>query len=667
MVAELYFGLQKSERMNYWVVSPNVTNIKHEEQAWKAAILKYQVAIMGWDEENKFGRMFIEDIQIGDVILIAQGANWQKRLYLAGRAASPAFQKHLLNTPRSAWQRELIGFIKAEELNAMEFDFAGSAYGDTSQIPAIYRLKPWQNEKDKAIAEQLAKAIIKKIEQENMNNIIELLKYKKQIILQGPPGTGKTRLAKELAAELIGAMGQMQKPVVISDKDIQRILNVGLRVDSIAEGAIYEITNILQGRIVSTKLNGTSDETLFVHIRNAYESQSWLNTPRGNPDRRAFAFAKYIYDKITVGEEKFDMGNSDQFRLIQFHASYSYEDFVRGIAAKPNEEGEGILYQAENKVLARFAKVAYQNYLNSQKPSETLSKEQWLDAEFELFTDMVAKEVSEKGKYELTEKAYVYKVDAELFRYKGDDWAIGSRRRMKFSDLKMEYLADVHERKDIKNLTIISGEVREESTYGLIMVNKLRGFISSNKSLLTEAVANEQERKYVLIVDEINRANLSSVLGELIYGLEYRGEYVESMYEVDGSNVLILPPNLYIIGTMNTADRSVGHIDYAIRRRFAFVDVLPKDLSTDLGTNFHKVLFDEVAALFDSHLSNEFEKKDVQLGHSYFIDKTAKGGSIAVRLHYEIKPLLMEYIKDGVLKDSKELRAAILNLEQKIV
>ena len=77
---------------------------------------------------------------------------------------------------------------------------------------------------------------------------------------------------------------------------------------------------------------------------------------------------------------------------------------------------------------------------------------------------------------------------------------------------------------------------------------------------------------------------LSSVLGELIYALEYRDEKVDSMYEVDGSNKLLLPPNLYIIGTMNTADRSVGHIDYAIRRRFAFVDVLPEVLSTDFET-----------------------------------------------------------------------------------
>ena len=175
-----------------------------------------------------------------------------------------------------------------------------------------------------------------------------------------------------------------------------------------------------------------------------------------------------------------------------------------------------------------------------------------------------------------------------------------------------------------------------------------------------------EEKPYILIIDEINRANLSSVLGELIYALEYRGKAVESMYSVENSilnnkNQLILPDNLYIIGTMNTADRSVGHIDYAIRRRFAFVEVLPKDLSSEMGDGeFYTDLFSAVKALFtkddyqtkSDYLSQEFEPKDVTLGHSYFIDKTKDGGDIKTRWNYEIKPILLEYIRDGILKES---------------
>jgi 5-methylcytosine-specific restriction endonuclease McrBC GTP-binding regulatory subunit McrB len=144
-----------------------------------------------------------------------------------------------------------------------------------------------------------------------------------------------------------------------------------------------------------------------------------------------------------------------------------------------------------------------------------------------------------------------------------------------------------------------------------------------------ENAKNNPDNSFVLIIDEINRANLSSVLGELIYALEYRGEVVESMYEYEESREIVLPENLYIIGTMNTADRSVGHIDYAIRRRFAFVDV---NTDESVIPNKAKPLFKKVKGLFKEHLSDEFELNDVMIGHSYFLRDNLK-----LALQYEIK------------------------------
>ena len=136
-------------------------------------------------------------------------------------------------------------------------------------------------------------------------------------------------------------------------------------------------------------------------------------------------------------------------------------------------------------------------------------------------------------------------------------------------------------------------------------------------------------------------------MGELIYALEYRDdESMESMYEYEGKRNIKLPSNLYIIGTMNTADRSVGHIDYAIRRRFAFVDILPDE--TVITNDKAKKLFGEVTNLFLSkYLSPDFHKNDVQIGHSYFIVKD--DSELATKWKYEIKPILNEYIKDGIL------------------
>lgn len=191
-----------------------------------------------------------------------------------------------------------------------------------------------------------------------------------------------------------------------------------------------------------------------------------------------------------------------------------------------------------------------------------------------------------------------------------------------------------------------------------------------------DAQKNPDQEAHVLIIDEINRANLSAVLGELIYALEYRDEAVASMYalqpqgsddlndESEGLNGTVecpelkLPKNLYIIGTMNTADRSAGHIDYAIRRRFAFREVLPECLKDEEG--FDKDLFERVRGLFtgdekyetrSEHLSEEFRPKDVTLGHYYFLG-LKEDGKRKLRVEYEIKPILFEYVKDGVLKES---------------
>lgn len=222
----------------------------------------------------------------------------------------------------------------------------------------------------------------------------------------------------------------------------------------------------------------------------------------------------------------------------------------------------------------------------------------------------------------------------------------------------------------------------EDFVRGIVAETKDKNIDYKTKNKILAELAKEayenQYLDYVLIIDEINRANLSTVLGELIYALEYRCFFddseekqseskVESPYSLIDENTgetsreIFLPENLYIIGTMNTADRSVGHIDYAIRRRFAFVEVLPKDLTTEMKEGeFYTDLFFAVKALFtkdeyqtkSDFISQEFDPKDVTLGHSYFIDKTKDGGDIKTRWNYEIKPILLEYIRDGVLKEN---------------
>lgn len=416
--------------------------------------------------------------------------------------------------------------------------------------------------------------------------LVNLIIYKKQIILQGPPGTGKTKLATELAYQLL--------------------------------------------------------------------------------------------DKQT---------SNGQLKLIQFHPSYTYEDFVRGIVAKPNIDGSGIIYQAENNVLGKFAEEALENYLDSKKDNQTISREIQMQFYFEEFKEYIFDKIEESdGFYELTDSVGLITTDdKDAFRYKGknDGW-VKNGNRMLFKDLFIAFDDENKVRQDIKKNTKVSGLARQHASYFIRVLNKFQDFIEDNKYTFDkDNDARIELKNYVLIIDEINRANLSSVLGELIYALEYRGKSIGSIYAVEEKKEIILPPNLYIIGTMNTADRSVGHIDYAIRRRFAFVEVLPKNLKAELGNDFDESLFMEVANLFIAnydpsidyskelksirsvYLNSDFDPKDVWLGHSYFIkqyEKDENGNDIKgnpfdfnMRLEYEIKPILLEYVKDGILKESAKV------------
>lgn len=165
------------------------------------------------------------------------------------------------------------------------------------------------------------------------------------------------------------------------------------------------------------------------------------------------------------------------------------------------------------------------------------------------------------------------------------------------------------------------------------------------------------DQPHVLVIDEINRANLAAVLGELIYALEYRGQPVRIPYCVNpGDYTLTVPNNLYLIGTMNTADRSIGHIDYAVRRRFAFVPMPPNRMEIE-NWNYTNAsvrtaalnLFDAVEALFGSSgaLSPEVSADDVQPGHTYFFAKDCD--QLLRKFVYQVVPLLREYVKDGIL------------------
>ena len=176
--------------------------------------------------------------------------------------------------------------------------------------------------------------------------------------------------------------------------------------------------------------------------------------------------------------------------------------------------------------------------------------------------------------------------------------------------------------------------------------------------------ADAPDEKFFFIIDEINRGNLSKIFGELLMLIEkdYRGQAATLPYS---GRSFTVPKNLYIIGMMNTADRSLAMIDYALRRRFSFVDMEPgfdtdgfKEYMNSKGSSTMKALVEEVKQLNVD--IKEKLGKGFCIGHSYFVfDEPCSDALLKNIVNYDILPMLAEYWFDD--EEQYEMWASRLN------
>ncbi|WP_164123043.1 McrB family protein [Sphingobacterium sp. xlx-130] len=168
------------------------------------------------------------------------------------------------------------------------------------------------------------------------------------------------------------------------------------------------------------------------------------------------------------------------------------------------------------------------------------------------------------------------------------------------------------------------------------------------------------EDDVVLIIDEINRANLANVLGPVFYLFEHKMEDSDVEIEIaPGLKINKLPNNFYVIGTMNTADRSLAVVDFALRRRFAWYTVSPqpiggksskKETEIDDINSFYNEDYNAIDSIFNWYASSD--ELSLQPGQGYFI--ASNDEEMTARIKYEIFPLIKEYLQEGLLRSAKE-------------
>ena len=169
---------------------------------------------------------------------------------------------------------------------------------------------------------------------------------------------------------------------------------------------------------------------------------------------------------------------------------------------------------------------------------------------------------------------------------------------------------------------------------------------------IAEKAEKDKDKKYFLIIDEMNRGNLPKIFGELMFLFEYRNKEISLQYELKNkSNKFKLPENLYFIGTMNTADRSIRGIDAALRRRFDVFKFNPdveilKSFYDSGNKNEYSNLYSSFERL-NNMLGDVLGSSDMLIGHSFFMENVLTEEKLRYKWERQIKPQIEEYLYDN--------------------
>ena len=296
--------------------------------------------------------------------------------------------------------------------------------------------------------------------------------------------------------------------------------------------------------------------------------------------------------------------------MTTFHQSFSYEDFVEGIRAEVNDDGQ-LEYKVESGILKEIAETA-----------KTMK-----ESNFDQVYEQLCEEIEESGLLLET-----------LVHRKPFDIEMSSRNNLVAIPRTKTKTRMTITKENLKNFIFGQGKV-EWKPYTLAVTEYLK-----TKYHLT---VDQEKSNYVLIIDEINRGNISNIFGELITLIEDSkrkgADEALSITLPYSKDEFSIPENLYLIGTMNTADRSLTQIDTALRRRFHFREMMPEpELLAEKeieGVNLRDLLTclnQRIEALYD---------REHTLGHAFFIHLTSDSGISELREVFENKifPLLQEY------------------------
>lgn len=348
-----------------------------------------------------------------------------------------------------------------------------------------------------------------------------------------------------------------------------------------------------------------------------------------------------------------------QVEFVQFHPSYDYSDFVEGLRPKVNDDGT-MGFELQDGIFKKFVARARKNYEDSQKSKEAIEKEVSVqDAMMDFFSgiELGVDTFKTINGNEFT----ITSVDDRHINISIPGNATVNKLALSIDEVRRMLESDVKFTK-IKDITAFFGKSFATQAYSYDFA--IYKAIKAKKGGASKAKAKTTElKKYIFIIDEINRGEISKIFGELFFAIDpgYRGRAGEISTQYanlhsDPDEKFYIPENVYIIGTMNDIDRSVDSFDFAMRRRFRFVELKADERLEMLAALEDEELETEaikrMAALNKEIAAVEDLNENYQIGASYFLKlKTLTFDQLWTDY---LQPLLQEYVQgmydeDGIM------------------
>lgn len=339
-----------------------------------------------------------------------------------------------------------------------------------------------------------------------------------------------------------------------------------------------------------------------------------------------------------------------QIEFVQFHPSYDYTDFVEGLRPRINDDGT-MGFELQDGIFKKFVGRARKNFENSQKSRELIEKEMSVQESIEAFFSGI--ELGVDTFQTINGNMFtITSVDDAHINISIPGNATVNKLCLNIDEIRKMLESGIRFEK-IKDITAFFGKTFATQAYSYDFA--IYKAIKARKGSASKTRAKQEElKKYIFIIDEINRGEISKIFGELFFSIDpgYRGRAGEISTQYanlhsDPDEKFFIPENVYIIGTMNDIDRSVDSFDFAMRRRFRFVELKADERLEMLASLENDELEAEairrMAALNKEIANVEDLNENYQIGAAYFLKlKTLSFDQLWTDY---LEPLLREYVQ----------------------